>query len=455
MRCKAVHEDQTATIPWDDLLADIHEKQILPVIGKGFVLTDGADGKRIPYADALSPRLAEFLEIDPVPGESLNDLACRYLMARGNPGMIYEGVKKIVRSDFSSPLPPELLAIASIRDFDLFINATFDSFLVRALAVSRPGYDPDKFGMSTFRANHPVDLPEPRPSTFVYNILGTTNTFPDFAVWEEDYLEILCGIIESPKDNLKNLLRELKNRSLLLIGSPFDDWIVRFFMRVAKQGRFSLHTGTDYLADSPENFGKPLVFYFDKNASQPSIIPLTPADFISELHARWMKRYASISPEQLLASLPEDMDRGSIFISYSRDDLDTVLRFAAALTAAGLPVWLDKKRLKPGGDWEVALKTAVKSRASMFLSLISRATESDSDRFVHTERQWAADMHVPGQIFYIPVVIDGVLPVKKEPAELSRMHRHEAPDGEVAPDFVQLLHRYLEQYRTKGEILDV
>lgn len=448
--------DAPASIPWDDLLDDIHEKQILPVIGKGLILVDGPDGNRIPYTDALAPRLAEFLGAGIIPGESLNDLACRYLMARGNPAMIYEGVKKLVRADSTSLTPPpELLAIASIRDFDLFVNATFDSFLVRSLVSSRPGFDPEKSGIATFRANHPVDLPEPLPSTFVYNILGTTATFPDFAVWEEDYLEILCGIIEAPKDNLKNLLRELKNRSLLLIGSPFDDWIVRFFMRVAKQGRFSLHTGIDYLADSPENFGKPLVFYFDKNAGHPSIIPLTPADFVTELHARWVKRYASISPQQLLASLPDDMQRGYIFISYSRDDHEIVLKFAAALHAAGLPVWLDKKRLKPGGDWEQAIKLAVKSRASLFLSLISHATECIPDRFVHTERQWAADMHVPGQIFYIPVVLDGVAPIEKEPAEFSRKHRYQAPAGEVSADFVQLLHSYLEQYRTKGEILDV
>lgn len=47
--------------------------------------------RRIPYADALAPRLAEFRGGGVVTGESLNDLACRYLMACGNPGMIYEG----------------------------------------------------------------------------------------------------------------------------------------------------------------------------------------------------------------------------------------------------------------------------------------------------------------------------------------------------------------------------
>ena len=74
----------------------------------------------------------------------------------------------------------------------------------------------------------------------VYHLLGHRNTYPNFAVWEEDYLEFLYSFTQF-QGQLRNLFALLKNRYLLFLGLPFGDWIVRFFLFVARGGRFSDH----------------------------------------------------------------------------------------------------------------------------------------------------------------------------------------------------------------------
>jgi len=97
----------------------------------------------------------------------------------------------------------------------------------------------------------------------------------------------------------------------------------------------------------------------------------------------------------------------------------------------------------------------VKSRAALFISLISVATEGNPDRFVHEERRWAAEVHVDGEIFYIPVLLDRTTKPKLEPEVFKKCHRHSLPGGQVTSDFASLIRHYLDQYHKDGEIRDV
>jgi hypothetical protein len=444
------------SVPWARLLRDIHHRQVIPIIGPGLVTISEQD-REIPFNDWLAPQLAKRLGLPETEHGSLNRAACAHLVNRGKRSDIYEELRELVEQHERLPIPRGLLDLAAIRDFDLFITSTFDGFLPRALKQARPGYRADERGLAAFHPSRPVDLPEPLPGTFVYHVLGAYHTYPDFAVWEEDYMEFICGLLEAPKDTRRNLFRELRNRSLLLIGAPFEDWVVRFFLRVAKQERLSDRRASagDYFAELPQLLGEPLIFYFDKIIGSPQIIPADPLTFATELRRRWTEKYEAGNAEDLLTSIPDDMERGSIFISYSHDDLPAAAILASGLRAAGLPVWLDRHRLNPGGDWEQALKRAVKSRAALFLSLISPATERNPERFVHSEREWAAEVHVPGEIFYIPVLLDPALRPMREPEVFAHLHRHPLPGGEITPDFAALLRRYLDRYHSDGEIRDV
>lgn len=279
-------------------------------------------------------------------------------------------------------------------------------------------------GLAAFHPRRPADLPDPLPGTFAYHVLGAWNTYPDFAVWEEDYMEFLCGLLETPRDTQKNLLRVLKNRSLLLIGAPFGDWIVRFFLRVAKQGRLSdlRESAADYLADRPDLLGEPMIFHFDKVIGTPQLIPAAPLVFTAELRRRWAEKYEAASNEDLLNSISDDMERGSVFISYSRDDMPAAAALAVGLRAAGIPVWLDRRR--HGGE-----SRPLRSQRTP-LGRRNSCARQDLLHPRHHRRHRQAHPRA-----------GSLLPHPPPPPALRRNHS-------------RLLRRYLDQYHQHGEVRD-
>lgn len=213
--------DSAATIPWDQLLTDIHKRQVLPIIGPALVTLEES-GATLPLVDAIVPDFAREHGIEPRPGMTLNEAACKLLERDGQSKRmaIYNTVTRLIADRADAPLPQALLDLSAVTDFDVFITTTFDGHLSRALTQTRPGWSPAK-GRAVLHPTSVVDVPQPLPGTFLYHILGATDQHASFAIWEEDYMEYLAALLMGPQDNLKNLIGLLRNRSLLLIGSPF------------------------------------------------------------------------------------------------------------------------------------------------------------------------------------------------------------------------------------------
>lgn len=450
---------------WKNLLREIHSGRVIPVVGPRLVTADDpTTGEKVPLFRYLAPGLAQDLGLDsPEQFASLNDVARSFLLAGHDRKELYIALGDIIER-LDVPVPRSLVDLASITDFNLFIASTPDPLMARALAASRPGFSSDR-GVIRFhpsgnpnrtaeaplsgRIDAPCDLPATFSGTLLYHILGDYNTLPDFAIWEEDYMEFICGLLES-RQTLENLFRLLGNRDLLLLGAPSDDWIVRFFLRVARGKRLSELPTRGYLADRCESLGEALVFFFDKAVRATRIIDGSPDLFVAELAARWRDAYGATNDSaKFLERQTDDMPPGSVFISYAREDLPATVRVGQALAAAGVPVWFDKQRLKIGENFERSLEHAVKSEASFFLSLISQHTEKTPDRWVHKERAWAAQKHVDGFVFYVPLVIDATQEVRQEPGCFDKIDREWLSDATL-PTFVTRMRRLVDRFRDSG-----
>jgi len=450
---------------WQILLDEINGQHVVPVVGPQLVSVAGPDGDRIPLGRWIAPRVAESLGLSgPESFRSSNDVARAYLLAGNSRRELYSSVRQILKR-LDLPPSPALLDLAGITDFRLFIAATPDPLLARAVAARRPDFVPDR-GVVRFHPRGaarghdlpvsgdvaaPCDIPAAFAGPLVYHILGDYQTFPDFVVWEEDYMEFLCGLIEN-RPTLTNLFSILKTRSLLLLGAPSDDWVVRFFLRAARGQRPSETEQWSYLADRRADLSEPLIFYFDKAVRATRIIDGEPAAFVAELAARWRAAYGeSDDPDAFLERLPETMPRRSVFISYARDDLATAARVAHTLSSRGVPVWLDRQRLEPGRDFATSLEHVIKDDASFFVSLISRHTEADPGRYVHQERAWAAQKHVAGFVYYLPLVIDDTpdAEIRLEPACFARIHRERAEAGGL-DRFANRVRDFYDEYRDSG-----
>jgi len=150
------------SIPWNRLLRDIHNKQVIPIIGPGLVTVE-ENGRHVPFTDWLAPEFAQRLGLTPEDGMTLNRAACAHLVQKGRRKDIYEELRELIEKHADLPLPPGLADLAAIRDFDLFITSTFDGFLAKALAQARPGWHPDARGRAAFHPSRPVDVPAPLP----------------------------------------------------------------------------------------------------------------------------------------------------------------------------------------------------------------------------------------------------------------------------------------------------
>jgi TIR domain len=154
--------------------------------------------------------------------------------------------------------------------------------------------------------------------------------------------------------------------------------------------------------------------------------------------------------EDALIQMPDHMPRAAVFVSYSRDDREAVETLVRGLAEAQIPVWVDRHRLRVGENYERSIELLVKITCSFFVSVISNATESDPSGFVHIERNWAAQRHVDGFVYYIPVVIDDTEEPKLEPASFAKIHFDRLPNGIVTPAFTDKLRKWVEDYRLIG-----
>ena len=69
-------------ISWNRLLRDIHNHQIIPIIGPGLVTVE-ENAEHIPFTGWLVPDFARRLGITTTPGMTLNRAACVHLVNKG------------------------------------------------------------------------------------------------------------------------------------------------------------------------------------------------------------------------------------------------------------------------------------------------------------------------------------------------------------------------------------
>jgi hypothetical protein len=429
---------------WEDLLTLIDEGKVIPVTGAG-VVTRGDDQSH--FYPWLARRVAERLAVprETLPAETdLNAVATAHLLNRGDGNALYTRIARILRDECPAP-GQALLNLASISAFNLYLTTTFDPLLAQALDSVRNG----RAGATSVYAFSPgaktKDLPARRrdlAGTTVFHLLGRVSSMPEYVVWEEDMLEFIFAL-NKHMPVMERLSRDLKEHGLLFLGLNFSDWLVRFFLRVSKQEPLSTpRVHRAYLADGPGTFSpQSLVLFFGAVSRDIHVMCQDPVDFCAELARRWKARHPDEDhPATLrLPATTSEMPRGAIFISYAREDEAAAAQLVHGLEASGCVTWYDRERLQAGQDWHNSLEDEVKKRCGLFLSVISRTTESARESYYHLERNWAAaraERIAQGEEFYIPVVIDdSSLETVREPRRFQQVQATRLPGGEVTPAF--------------------
>jgi hypothetical protein len=410
----------TTKAVWNPLLELLEQRKVIPVIGPDVVLVGTDAYGRIPLTQFLAKRTAELLELPAADSdadhETLNSVACRWT-ATGEPiAEVYAAVHEALLEQPLEP-PEELVKLAKIRAFDLYVTTTFDDLLERALDNTRYdgkrvtrsyAYSPDRF----------EDIPDPKAepaqaaAPTVYHLLGKVSATPAYAVTDEDTLEYIHAL-QSENRRPNNLLEELGAHSLLIIGSGYGDWLARFFLRITKHKRLSLlEEPSNYVADERTRNDVAFKQFLRHFSKQTKVLDVVGVEFIDELASRWGDRQSDV--QQQPASQPSD-ERG-VFISYAHEDFDGVRLLVDALRRLNVPVWFDRRSgddapgLSAGDDWDRKIETQI-TRASLFVPILSRHVITDEPRYFRKEWSIAADFSRQYQREYIvPISTDNIDP---------------------------------------------
>jgi hypothetical protein len=443
-------------VNWDILLDSIAERRVIPIIGPGLI-TSGTDD--VPITFKIAGSLAKHFGIDGY-GLPLSDVVTKILGSHmASTRDVYTLVNRL-QSELPRLLPEHLLKIARISHFNLFMTTTFDSMLEESINHER-FEKACRTKVAKFSLRKWADIPDWATDldTTLYYLHGRSSVVPrSFAIWDADAIDFTLCLHDLLKDgkSLPCLHDALKTHDLLLLGVNLTDWLARFFLRVIRQDNPMADPDyAEYLAESELDVSDSFVTYCGSARRGTHILAYDPVAFINELYDRWSKRFSDgtgVAPSAF--SWPaKEMPTGAIFVSYAHEDVNAALCLVESLRQGGCDVWLDRDRLNSGEDWENTLESQVKWYCSVFISVISVATESGAG-YCHRERKWAVERDPDfgqGGCFYVPIIID-----KLEFEGLKREHRPKRsvnvsnlPDGRPSLEFVNRM-RELQALNMKG-----
>jgi hypothetical protein len=444
---------------WDDLLEYIEDRRVIPILGPHLLPIRHPGGEKL-FLRFASERLAERLSIpvDEIPEEEgLNHVVCRYLEAGGRREDVYPRLRTVMK-DLVLPTPDPLKKLAQIRHFNLYVTTTFDLLLEQALNEERFGGAP-KSATLAYSPNNVQDLPCEMANLdhpTVYHLFGRISSSPDYAITDEDTLEFLYAMqSESKRPHL--LFDELKNKHLLIMGSTFPDWLVRFFIRIAKGGRLSTpRDGREILADKKLREDRNLVLFLQHFSYRTQFFEDGGAvEFVDEFLSRYNQRYPAEGAGAQTSTIREensvpDMQPGAIFLSYASQDVAAVRKIRDGLEAVGLDVWFDKRQLEWGDDFGAKIKRNIRS-CSFFAPVISASTEKRSEGYFRLEWRLAAEraLQIADAVpFILPIALDDTdESVAKVPDKFKEVQWTRLTTDGALPELTTRMVRLVREYR--------
>lgn len=142
-----------------------------------------------------------------------------------------------------------------------------------------------------------------------------------------------------------------------------------------------------------------------------------------------------------------------IFLSYSSPDYNAVLEFYEYLYSKNYDVWFDKRRLKPGQNWDFEIKRALKA-ASIIVVFISN-NSVDRRGYVQREIRLAleqAETRLIDDIYVIPVLLDPDVQIPQQVANIQVIRATEEDRYEALTSAIDHQFERLEAQNEKAQI---
>lgn len=423
----------------------IRENNVVPIIGSQLLV--GSDGQTSLQAQ-VAARLMKTHgkqpeEIALPPFREINEVVSQL---KGEVDLVdlCDDVRRAIREvtdakDFS--IPESLVQLAAVASFRIFVTLTPDDLLARCLKRRCPvneiihSLDPaDREGNDL-----PNDWKTRQGEVNVLYLFGKAPAESTFAIHDEDVLEYAHKVITDGRLTLKRFLGVLQDKSLLLIGCNFPEWLSRFFLRAINRSRLADKYRRSWLIEQLKPEESFTCFLTSYGTGTEVLSDLSPIEFVAELYRRWINEHgtAAEGPE---AAVEESVPRGTMFfISYSRQtDRARAESLQQSLLKLGITeneVWFDRHSIEPGQNFRSRIFDGIRG-CRYFLPLLSRSCDSRKEAFVFKEWEQAEARLPMNREFIFPIIVDNdfepgsytapIIPKWRDERNIDFAH---APDG--------------------------
>ena len=269
----------------------------------------------------------------------------------------------------------------------------------------------------------------------------------NFAITDEQSLEYLYMLQNGIDSVAKELFDSISRKNILLVGSSFPDWFMRFFIRIISNERFKNSVKAKYVACDHTHHDNELKNFLENNATK--VIPIdadlartspegskfykNSIEFIDQMYEQCSKS------NEIKKS--ETHYKETVFISYSWTDKSLAERIKNEFEKNGLNVFFDDDELKTGDRYNQVIKKYLKE-CDYFVALISQNAISDQSRYVY-DKEWKFAIFFDDERRYIrPYIIDETLPTDSRiPEEIRNLNIEKIQNfddlGKVVRKFIQ------------------
>jgi hypothetical protein len=442
---------------WKLFIDELNEGGLIPVIGPELLQVE-IDGQKQYFRLWLARQLANELNLssEGLEGElhPVQEVMLRHYR-HNNPNSIkpYQFIKSLINRE-QWKTPDALLKLASIEKFNFFLTTIWEPFLERAIIDTRNLRDNQLCIMENNLAIRPDDIDkftsrsarqqfdpayieklyndEAPPS--VYYLLGRPSSLKTYALSEDDILEANL-MFQSVTYRPDKLISYLSKRRLLMLGCNFPNWLTRFFISLTSPDPKNPSPQPVFvMSDSVCRHDQNLTDFL-KRKDAFVVTDISVEGFIEQFYNHWEKtNYSGKSNEPT----ENPFTRGSIFISYASEDKKIAEILFNEIKNMDLPVWFDKRELKPGDEWSAKIHRNI-LESSVFIPLISsnslarmKKPHGKEPPFFSQEWEYAEKLFSKsaGLPRIMPALIDDTsYDDDRIPSGIKKLHWLEAPDG--------------------------
>lgn len=349
------------------------------------VVLKNEDEVTLALSQYLTLRMADKFGFNTLKDEELN-LNSVFLRSDFSEDTKYKMLHDEYRQLSSEKQLDDHIKLASIKDFQFYINTGPDTFLIDAFAKLN-NRQPQFIAAQLLESNNNNTVVK-EPSSFepiVFNIFGSIIKTPynDCAITDENYIELIVKLQQesnTQKSAFNTLFNFLRQNNLLIMGSSFPDWLMRFLIRLIAAKRYTLSNQkliSDTNTLSKIEFANFLKQYKGQIITQ-NDAPFTSASaFINGLYDLITGGQATGKPRY----------KEKVFISFISEDKYIAELLNKAFTEKGIPVFYDGKEIFSGTNFDNVIKPEIQN-CDFFLPVITQHSIRDPidiKRYVYKE----------------------------------------------------------------------